>query len=340
MPTDTPFEQRLHDLFAVSVPPELDRRIAAAIATAPVRRSGRLRPRTIGALAGAAVLAITAAAPAFEWFQGWHGPFDRLLEISTPVDETVTAGGYRVTVHRAYADRLGVRLAMTVEDLDTRWSELYVEAADVTDAQGRLYEGWNWSGSRTPIDGSSEAWSRFLLPAAEPEDDLSLRVTITSLAVRALDPIPSDPERIWTSVSGTWTFDVEVPFTEEGESVSPSAEAGGSGITISLEELGVVPSGTIIRLAVAGLPETRAGDGWYPVTAVEHDGERLTDDPLPPGIVGSDGEVTLELVPVADDLVGHWKVTILQFHSFDPTDARASEVEGPWVLEFDVAETP
>src|SRR5688500_7511030 len=119
-------------MYAVSVPADLDRRVATAITTAPVRRSGRPRRRTVVAFAVAAVLAITAAAPAFEWFQGWHGPFDRLLEISTPVDQTVTGDGYRVTVHRAYADRLGVRLALTVEDLEARWSELYVEAADVT----------------------------------------------------------------------------------------------------------------------------------------------------------------------------------------------------------------
>ena len=342
MPTDTPFEQRLRTLYAVSVPTELDRRIVTAITTTPVRRSGRTRPRTVAGLAVAAIFAITAAAPAFEWFQGWRVPFDRLWEISTPVDQTVTADGYRVTVHRAYADRLGVRLAMTVEDLDARWSDLYIEAADVTDADGRLSEGWNWSGSRAPIDASSEAWSRFLLPADELGDDLRLRVTVTALAVRSPEPIPSDPERIWTTVSGAWTFDLEVPFTRVGEFISPAVNASEDGITIALEELGVVPSGTVLRLAVAGLPEMPAGsaDGWYPVTSVEHDGERLTDDPLRPGVVGSDGDVTLELVPVVDDLAGHWKITILQFHSFDPAHARFGEVQGPWVLEFDVAATP
>ena len=130
MPTDMPFEQRLHSLYAVSVPTELDRRIDTAMTTVPIRRSGRIRPRMLAALAVAAIFAVAAAGPAFEWFEGWHGPFDRLWEISTPVDQTVTADGYRVTVHRAYADRLGVRLAMTVEDLDDRWSGLEVEAAD------------------------------------------------------------------------------------------------------------------------------------------------------------------------------------------------------------------
>lgn len=341
MSTDTPFEQRLRTLYAVSVPTELDRRIDSAMTTVPIRRSGRLRPRRLAALAVAAIFVITAAGPAVEWFEDWHAPFDRLWEISTPVDQTVTSDGYRVTVHRAYADLLGVRLAMTVEDLDDRWSEFYVDGAEVTDADGRVYDGWNWSGSRTPVDGSSATWSRFLLPTDAHGDDLQLRVTVTSLAVRSPDPIPSDldPERIWTSVGGTWTFDLDVPITR-GQSISPAATATANGVTINLKELGIVPSGTVVRLAVDGLPELPAdsAEGWYPVTSVEHDGERHTDDALRPGLVGPDGDVTLEVVPVVEDLAGHWKITIAEFWS--PTREPFGESLGPWVLEFDVTETP
>lgn len=337
MSTDTPFEQRIRSLYAISVPTELDRRIDRAMTTVPMRRSGRIRPRTLAALALAVIFATTAAGPAFEWFAGWRGPFDRLWEISTPVDQAVTADGYRVTVHRAYADRLGVRLAMTVEDLDDRWSGLYVDAADVTDARGRVYEGWNWSGSRTPVVGSSAAWSRFLLPADARGDDQQLRVTVTSLAVRSPEPIPRDldPERIWTSVSGAWSFEVDVPITR-GQAIAPAASASAGGVTIALKELGVVPSGTVVRLAVEGLPEFAAG--WFPVTSIEHDGEQLTDDPLEPGVVGTDGSVTLEVLPVVEDLAGHWKITILEFWS--PAREPFGEDLGPWVLEFDVAETP
>jgi hypothetical protein len=341
VPTDTPFEQRIRTLYAASVPTELDRRIDTAMATVHVRRAGRIRSRMLAALAVAAIFAITAAGPAIEWFEGWNAPFDRLWEISTPVDQTVTADGYRFTLHRAYADRLGVRLAMTVEDLEDRWSGLYVDAADATDGDGRVYEGWN-SPSRTPVDGSSATWTRFLLPADALGDDLRLRVTVTSLWVRSPDPIPSDmdPERIWTSVGGAWTFELDVPPFTLGESVSPSANASASGVTIALKELGVVPSGTVVRLAVEGLPELPAdsAEGWYPVTSVEHDGERLTDDALPPGVVGPDGDVTLEVVPVVEDLAGHWKITILEYWS--PTREPFGENLGPWVLEFDVAETP
>lgn len=340
MSTETPMEQRLRTLYAVAVPTELDRRIVAGMRSAPLRRPGRSRPRVLVALAVAAIVAITAAGPAVQWFENWNAPFDRLWELSTPVDQTVTADGYRVTVHRAYADRLGVRLAMSVEDLDQRWSGLYVDAAEATDGDGRVYEGWN-SPSRTPVDGSTATWSRFLLPAGALGDDLRLQVTIKSLWVRSPDPSELDPARIWTTVAGAWTFEVDVPppFTV-GESVSPVANASANGVTIDLKELGVVPSGTVVRLAVDGLPELPAdsAEGWYPVARVEHDGERHTDDALPPGLVGSDGEVTLELVPVVEDLAGHWKITILGFWS--PAHEPFGEHLGPWVLEFAVAETP
>ena len=343
MPTDTPFEQRIRSLYAASVPTELDRRIETSMATVPIRRPGGGRPRMLAALAVAAIFAITAAGPAIEWFEGWNRPFDRLWEISTPVDHTVTADGYRVMVHRAYADRLGVRLALTVEDLEDRWSDFRVDTAHATDGDGRVYEGWN-SPSRTPVDGSIATWLRFVLPADALGDVRQLRVTITSLLVRLPEPIPSDldPERIWTRIGGEWTFELDVPPFTLGESVSPSANATASGVTIALEELGVVPSGTVVRLAVEGLPRMPAGseNGWYPSTTVEHDGERLNDDPLPPGLLGPDGDVTLELTPVVDDLAGHWEITIFTFNSFDPARERFGEIEGPWFLEFDVAETP
>lgn len=343
MPTDMPLEQRLHTLYAAPVPTELDRRISAAMTTVPLRRSGRIRRRMFVALAVAAIIATTTAGPAVEWFEGWYGPFDRLWEISTPVDQTVTADGYRVTVHRAHADRLGVRLALSVQDLEDRWSGLEVDGAEMTDADGRMYEAWNWSGSRTPVDGAVATWARFRLPDDVRGDDLQLRVTVTSLAVRSPEPIPNDvdPERIWTSVGGAWTFDLDVPITR-GQAIAPEANASASGVTIDLEELGVVPSATVVRLAVEGLPEMPGGSvyGWYPVTSIEHDGEPLTDDPLEPGIVGSDGIVTLEASPVVEDLAGHWKITVLQFHYFDPTREQFGESQGPWVLEFDVPETP
>jgi hypothetical protein len=265
------------------------------------------------------------------------------------VDQSVTDDGYRVTVHRAYADPLGVRLAMTVEDLEGRWSSLQVEAAEMTDARGRPYKAWNWSGDRTPVDGTIATWARFLPPDDVDRDGLRLQATVTSLWVRKPDPIPSDldPEQIFTSVGGAWSFEFDMPPITPGRAISPVATASSDGVTIELAELGVVPSGTVVRLAVEGLPELPAAnvEGWQPDISIEHDGVPMAgDQPLEPGVVGSYGVVTVEAVPAVEKLEGHWRIKVHGFYPHitslePPWDSAFSLPEGPWVLEFDVAES-
>lgn len=348
MSTESALEQRLDDLYAVGVPATLDRRVDAALKATPRRRQNPLRGRTIASLVVAAVLVVTAAGPAIEWFDGWGKPFDRVWELAAPVDQSVTEDGYRVTIHRAYADRLGVRLATTVEDLEDRWSQIAVDGAEVTDAQGNVYEAWNWSRARTPFDSTAATWSRFLLPDGLRKDDLDLRVKVTSLAVRTPDPVTdqTDPDTIWTSVGGAWTFEVGVPITA-GRAVHPDVRSTESGVTIVLRELGATPSGLVARLAVDGLPAIPegSGSGWYPSIDIDIDGLAFTDDTVPPGILRSGDEITVEIVPgdeiaaerPVDALAGHWKITILTFwSSVDPERKLISDRDGPWVLEFDV----
>jgi hypothetical protein len=348
--TDTSFEQRLESLYAVNVPAELDRRIVKAM-TAPVHRTRRSRPRALVALAVAAILAVAAAGPALEWFGGRDDPYERLWEAAIRVDQSVTADGYRVTVHRAYADPLGVRLAMTVEDLEGRWSNLAVETAEATDSRGRVYEAWNWSGDRTPVDGSTAiaTWARFLLPddlrGEKRSDDLQFRVTVTSLWVRSPEPLPidPDPDQIFASVGGAWSFEFDLPPITDGHAVSPVATASSQGVTISLEELRIVPSGAAFRIAVEGLPIVPGSAyGWLPSSKIVHDGTPFNDQPVEPGIMRSDGVVIIEALPDVEgaipsaDPTGHWNVTVNTFYAFDSVLEKGHIVDGPWVLEFDV----
>lgn len=344
MSTDLPLEQRLHAIYAVTVPLALDRRVATAIAAVPHRRSSPFGRRKVVVLAIAAVIATVAASPAASWFAGWDTRYDRLWELSTPVEQTLTVDDYRVTVHRAYADSLGVRLAMSAGDLKDRWSEMRIDAANVTDAGGRVYQAWNWS-TKTPMNATTATWSRFALPSDAP-DDLGLRVTVTSIAVRSPEPLDPllDPERIWTSVAGEWTFDVDVPVTAGVRTIEPAVSATKGGVTITLKELELVPSGAVARLVVRGLPELPAGSdwGWYPVLSAEHDGQSHTDDVFDPGILADGDEIKVEMVPETgddriDDLTGNWKITIDGFwSSSDPTREGFGEGIGPWVLEVDV----
>jgi hypothetical protein len=237
---------------------------------------------------------------------------------------------------------------MTVEDLEDRWSGLEVDAAEMTDSDGRIYRAWNWSLTRTPVDGAIAQWARFLLPDDVRGDDQRLRVTVTSLAVRSPDPIPLDldPDQIWTSVGGAWSFEFDMPPTTQGRAISPAATASSGGVTIELEELGVVPSGTVVRLAVEGLPEVPGtAYGWLPSSTIVHDGEPLSDQPFEPGVIRSDGVVIIEALPDVEDpkvegLAGHWRITVHSFYAFDATTEQGHELRGQWVLEFDIAETP
>jgi hypothetical protein len=352
--TDRLIEQRIRTLYAVSVPAELDRRIDAAITAVPVRHSRRRRLSVLAALAAAAILATTAVGPTYEWL-GWYGPFDRLWQIATPVNQSVTVDGYEVTLHRAYADRLGVRLAMTFEDLEDRLSWLQVEDAVATDARGRAYEAWNWAYGHDPADANRQAiWARFLLPKDGPADNVQLLVNVTSLRGRITGPIPTDvdpdriAERILPSVSGSWQFQVDVPITPAGQTISPTASASVSGVTIDLEELALLQSGILVRLTVKGLPEMPAGSGafWTPTTTIQLDGVTLDEAERR---VEADGAVTVELMQVPKDLAGHWKITVNGFWSSGPPIRRFGTVgppgasnmsQGPWVMEFDVPRTP
>lgn len=356
MSTDLPLERRLHDLYSVAVPATLDRRLAAAIIARPVPSSNRIRRRWVTLVAAAAVVATVAAGPVASWFSGWGDRYDRLWALGAEVDQTVTADAYRVTVHRAYADALGIRLAMSAVDLEDRWSELFIEAADVTDADGRAYPAWNWSPGQPPADATATAWSRFVVPSEvlnePPDGDLQLRVTVTSLAVRAPEPVDlDDPDHIWTSVGGDWTFDVVVPVTAGVQTLEPEVTATKGDVTVSWQELELVPSGPIARLSVNGLPELPAGsaEGWYPVLSAQLDGQERSDDVFPPGVMVDGDEIKVEMVPYSgdtrvdrgsdvNDLTGHWRITITNFWS--TAGGQFGDGLGPWVLEFDVPPVP
>jgi hypothetical protein len=95
-----------------------------------------------------------------------------------------------------------------------------------------------------------------------------------------------------------------------------------------------------LRRRGASKPPAGSLDGRLPSTRIEHDGNRLSEQPLEPGIAGTRGSVTLEAVPVAEDLAGHWRIVIDEFYSFGSDGPTFGEHQGPWVLEFDVGETP
>lgn len=254
---------RLGRHFAVEMPSrvaqDVDRRIQAAIAIAAKRAAGpRNRPgprrRTVAILAAAVLLA--AAAPAIKFFENWGEDFDRVFELSTPIDQSVVDHGYRVTVVRAYADPLYLRLAATAEDLEDRgWSEIGIGGPAITDDEGLPFDmsvGYYGQPSRT----TSEGWLQFLVPpeAAVP-GSRHLTVTFDRLMVRRAGPAPTlpngeiDPDRARTTVAGKWSFDFDLKFLA-GHATKPDVSATVGEVTVTLSELTVTPAVTTGRMTV------------------------------------------------------------------------------------------
>ena len=154
MTSDPNLDQRLRSAYALDpstvVLRQLDDRYAAALeqvlSEAPIRRStappSRARRRVIAALAVAAVLVGAAASPAVRnAFDSWFGgDFASVWDVSTAIDQSVVDQGYRVTLVRAYADPVGLYLALTMEDLEGRdLAEAHAGRPTVKDDQGVAY---------------------------------------------------------------------------------------------------------------------------------------------------------------------------------------------------------
>lgn len=344
---------RLDAIYSVAVPvaiaTEVDRRVRTAVSAEALirhRRAAtagrRTRRRTIGALAVAAVLVAAGAMPLFRFFDGWGQSFDRVFELSTPIDQSVTRDGYRVSIVRAYADSESVRLAITAEDLEDRgWAEINIAGVSITDDVGRTYPA-EVMAAQQPSRTSSESWSRFRVPEDSTEDrERRLSVDVIGIAVRgATQPTLADGEvdldRIWTTVDGTWSFAFDLPFIL-AHSARPGIVATVAGVTVNLEEISVTPAETVGQLSFLGLPERDPDWAWDPYFHVEHDGQRLTVSAMQPGFVTT--SLLFRADPGYVNLEGLWVVTIDEFHRTipDPNSDITTEEEsirGPWVLTW------
>jgi hypothetical protein len=326
---------------------DMDRRVNAAISIAlaqPVnaRLLGQRRPsrRVVAGLAVAVFIA-AAAAPVIKFFDGWGKEFDRVFALSTQIDQSAIHEGYRLTVVRAYADASSLRLAIVAEDLQDRgWAEIVVGNPTVTDDDGRAFA--MWSGQyNAPTRTSSEGWLRFNVPSGAADPAMHhLTVAIDRLNVRPA-PAPTlpngevDPDNVWTSVPGSWSFEFDVTFLAE-HTATPNVSTTVGAVTGTWDELSVTPAATVGRLRFAGLRTVESG--WDPYFRVERDGRTINLEMLAPGSVQN--SLLFEGVPGFDDLSGTWTITIDEFHRDipDPDSDVTTEEEsivGPWVLTFE-----
>jgi hypothetical protein len=359
--TDPILHQKLTAAFAFEPSPTvlgaLDERFTASVervrgesptgVTTAQRRP--MRRRMVAVLAAAAVLAFAATSPPVrEAFDSWFGgDFSSVWDLATPIEQSVIDQGYRVTLVRAYADPVGLYLALSMEDVEGRdVSEAHAGMLSVVDSQGVVYPG-----SMLQTDGNGRSdYAEGLWRLAVPQEAAvpgvrHLTVEVTSISVRAHDPPSATPgfayETLWTQVQGSWTFHFDLEF-QGLVAARPGVTASHAGIDVTWTDLVVTPSATIITLEVTGLEPTERHWGWDQGGRIERDGRRL-EWFSSAGSLDSGPEaqtVVYEMEQGREDLSGTWTVTIDEFRTDlrDPESGMATEsrsITGPWVLTFE-----
>ena len=277
------------------------------------------------------------------FFESWGASFDRVFEMSTVIDQSVTVDGYRVSVVRAYGDPSKLLLGLTLEDLQDRgWAEINLGNTRVTDEVGRTYREVMATGNQ-PSPETSESWHRYEVPVdAAGIAEHRFTVQIDGISVRP-SPAPTlangeiDLDHISTVIPGSWTFEFDLGFFG-ARTAHPAVTAIVGDITVSFDRLTVTPATTVGQLSFEGLPAVDPSWGWDPYIRVVRDGQPLDISILDPGFVQD--TLTFEADPGFEDLSGTWVITIDEFHRDipDPSSDITTESEslkGPWVLTFE-----
>ncbi len=359
MTTDQVLDGRLARAFAfepsTDVFQALDARVAAAVdrgrAETPARRTIRRyrRPRVIASLAVAAVLVGAAASPPVrQAFDRWlGGDFSSVWDLATQIDQSVIDQGYQVTLVRAYADPVGLYLALTMEDLEGRdVAEAHAGMPTVVDEQGVEYPPFMGEFDGTGSSAYAEGFWRFEVPAEAAVPGIRhLIAEVTGIGVRAHDPTDATDgfgyETLWTEIPGSWTFDFDLDF--KGRlAARPDVTASHAGIDVTWTGLDVTPSAITITLAVSGLEPTEMDWGWDQGGRIEHDGRRLEWFSSQGILDSGPGAQTIvyEMEQGRDDLSGTWTITIDEFRTDvpDPDSNVTTEtkiITGPWILTFE-----
>jgi hypothetical protein len=241
-----------------------------------------------------------------------------------------------VTIERAYADPNQLMLAISVDDLDHRgWTQVAAMGVDVTDEQGRSFEG---SIGMSSPDGSSAAanlaW--FTPPAGLMSGQHTLHVSIPSISVRDnTTPPPDDPPGTvkgadswnpWHEVAGPWTF--TIPLDVAGGSVArPDSAARVGGTEVRLTQVTVSPSSVN---ATISLTDGIRGRPWAPIGQFEHAG-RVYPITLSSNS-GGDGAITLQALDGTTSASGDWTLRIDELVGDDGT--QQVRLAGPWEITF------
>jgi hypothetical protein len=250
---------------------------------------------------------------------------------------TETVAGYKVTLHRAYADANQLMLAATV--VDVQQQGVWIWTASVVDGSGT---GWvEETGTDEPPD------SLMYFSATTEPAQAGLHHFTATFDVRSNRQEPTPSMLVSGPGDGTTYTDIpiSIPFDLSvggGVDKKTSISAESQGITMTLDRITTAPSMVRITLHILGtFPE--GSDGWLPTAFVTHNGMDLPvrneSGALGESCASAPGcVVTLETSEGVDDPDGDWSVTATEVggNTTDPSASWGHEIAitGTWTLDF------
>lgn len=258
---------------------------------------------------------------------------------------TIAAGGISLLDRLASSADLGVAweraerlgLSETVKGRTVTLERAYMDMNRIV--IGLSLEGRAWAGLRLWIDG--KPWDGGIAMGTgrqRPRQSASLFEFETPPGIgrqaRMVVEVPSilePPEREGERIEGPWRFEFTLP--NAGGTVWRGSKSDESaGVTLTLEELSISPTAVVGRIRWRGEPLADALYAWPERGSVTHRGERQAA----PARQSNDGWFTFRTDLGSDRAPGRWQISIGEVVG-DLGDGKAKRVEGPWVIEVDVA---
>lgn len=321
----------------------MDARVAEALARRPntpaLSRPPRLRlprRRTIAALALAAVVLGGAGMSVLGgfWWITLDPSFRVAWERGTQLEMSTEIDGYRVTLHRAYADANQLVIALSAEDVadhghrqvSTLLGGFHVEGDGEYTGAGAI--------SR-PIDrfAATDVYRRVRSDPGPPPARGHFVVTVD--AVVAHDGTTAPPDDTgewmpWRPVAGPFVFEFDLPIAGGTTPVDVGLTAEHDGTSLLLEALRFSP--TVIQAQIRVTQSSVSASFWSPIMTMSRGSETFSSGL---GRIADDLQAAEVLtVSGVDDPSGEWTVTVTELVG-DTADGQV-RLQGPWVFHVTV----
>ena len=250
---------------------------------------------------------------------------------------TRTVGGYKVTLHRAYADANLLMLATTVVDVEQQG--VWTWTSSVADSSGTEWQQETGGGLSSD---SITYFSAISEPAPAGRRTFTVSYDVRSNREHAApSSLDRDPwvDTTYVHIPISISFDLTVAG---GLDTRLNASTVSQGVTMTLDRITTAPA--MVRLTLHLRGAFPAGsDGWLPIAFVTHNGRdvpvRNESAPLrEDGQSATDSVVVIETNEGVDDPSGDWSVTASELtgNATEPGASWGHDVRlaGSWTLNF------